>query len=419
MTLPAAAPVAGSAPNGATPEGPAGSSAKRSAVATVLASWLVARVLTALSYGLAWGYRRVVDGDESRLDQGLLAWDGDWYRKIADLGYSGTEAEALRFFPLYPLLGRWVGGVFGGDVRLGLIVVANIAALASGLALWRLVMHETNDVGLATRAVWLLALFPAGFVLVFAYSEALFLLATLVCVLGLRTQRWALASLGGLLASLSRPLGVLLMIPAAIEVGRWWVTARVSSPESRSPSPKGILPEPNSPAPTTRWKATIGQILAMAGAVVTPALGLVGYGAWVGFSDTGAWDDPFRQQEQFRGAFVDPFTRLARGFSDLFNGEALGDGLHLPFGLAFIALTVVVGRRWPMSYTAFTVAGLVLALSADNLNSLERYALGSFPLVLALASITRNPNRYLVGLGVSAAGFVAMATLAWTGAYVP
>ena len=37
---------------------------------------------------------------------------------------------------------------------------------------------------------------------------------------------------------------------------------------------------------------------------------------------------------------------------DLVGDETVGDGLHLPFALAAIALLVVCARRWPASYTA-------------------------------------------------------------------
>ena len=386
----------------------------------VLAAWLVARVAVAVGFVVATVWQRVVTDGEAgdgvlRLEQGLLAWDGDWYRKIANEGYGGTEAEALRFFPLFPKLGGLVGSLFGGDSRLGLIVVANVAAVATLMAVHKLVSTETGDFAMARRAVWLTALFPSAFVLVWAYSESLFLLAAIWCFYALRRQLWAPAAVAGLFASLCRPLGVLLAIPAAIEVGRWWWSGRkagASPADTNGIADGGAAAEAKS-GPS--WKQLLGGLAA----IVSPVAGLAVFGLGIAATDNGAWNDPFGQQEQFRGEFVDPITRLIRGFQDLIGPEALGDGLHLPFAVAFIALAVVCGRKWPASYTAFAVAVLITALAADNINSLERYALTAFPLVFGLAAITKEPNRYLGTLAVSTLGLVGLTTLAWIGVYVP
>src|SRR4051794_41945278 len=48
---------------------------------------------------------------------GLLGADAAWYRDIARAGYGGLPAEGLRFFPLFPLLGRgacWLPGASAG-----------------------------------------------------------------------------------------------------------------------------------------------------------------------------------------------------------------------------------------------------------------------------------------------------------------
>jgi hypothetical protein len=37
---------------------------------------------------------------------GLLGWDANWYRRIAEIGYGGAGRTSVRFFPLYPLLTR-------------------------------------------------------------------------------------------------------------------------------------------------------------------------------------------------------------------------------------------------------------------------------------------------------------------------
>ena len=101
------------------------------------------------------------------VDDGLLAWDGTWYDVIARNGYLDADDPALRFFPLYPLLGRWLGWI-GDRPDIALVVVANVAALAAGVLLHRLTLEETGDAAAAQRSARLLALFPSAFVLVLA-----------------------------------------------------------------------------------------------------------------------------------------------------------------------------------------------------------------------------------------------------------
>jgi hypothetical protein len=80
---------------------------------------------------------------------------------------------------------------------------------------------------------------------------------------------------------------------------------------------------------------------------------------------------------------------------------------------------VVVFRRLPVSYGAYATLGVLVALTANNLNSLERYGLSTFPLLLALATLTANRRVEWLALAVCGGGLVSMAALAWLGIYVP
>ncbi len=54
---------------------------------------------------------------------GLLSWDANWYQRIAVHGYAALPQESLRFFPLYPLLGRILGA--GTWVGTGIALAAH------------------------------------------------------------------------------------------------------------------------------------------------------------------------------------------------------------------------------------------------------------------------------------------------------
>ena len=113
--------------------------------------------------------------------------------------------------------------------------------------------------------------------LVLGYAEATAMMLGVVVFLGLRSRRFGWAIVGGFLAGLCRPVGVLLVVPAAVEAGRGWRTASARSRIER------------------------------VGAVVAPVAGAVAYLAWVG-AEFGDFWKPISLQNQatLRGGFQDP-----------------------------------------------------------------------------------------------------------------
>jgi len=356
----------------------------------VLPSWLAARVFVTLGYLLAIAVADywVPGGRTSQMSEGLLAWDGTYYRDIATGGYGALPVDALRFFPLYPLLGRALSPLLLGHTSVALVLIANMASLAVAVLIRRVVVFEKQDEALAERAVWLTTLFPSAFVLAWGYAEGLFLLACVGAIFSARRQRFEVAAVLALLAALTRPTGVLLMAPLVIEGARAW---RGSSLSDRT---------------------------AIALAALSPPAGLALYLGWVGnhFGDARL---PFSVQNGLRGDVVDPITRLAHALDDLVGSQRFGDGLHAPFAVVFVVLLVVVFKRWPVSYGVFALLVVAAAVGAENLNSLERYGLNAFPLMLALASVTARPRVERATLALCSGGLVSLSALAWLAVYVP
>ena len=75
--------------------------------------------------------------------------------------------------------------------------------------------------------------------------------------------------------------------------------------------------------------------------------------------------------------------------------------------------------KLPASYGGYAVATLAVALTASNLDSLERYGLGCFPFVVAAAMLTRGRSTYLAVVALCGSLLAAYAMLAFVGAYVP
>src|SRR4051812_21999189 len=96
----------------------------RSDTRVAVLPWILSRVivLAALS-----GARHLYDdlGRPPRpvqLGQGLFAWDGAFYRHIAEDGYREVGRGSLRFFPLVPMLAKGFGVVMFGHTAAALLV---------------------------------------------------------------------------------------------------------------------------------------------------------------------------------------------------------------------------------------------------------------------------------------------------------
>ena len=320
--------------------------------------------------------------------QGLLAWDGAFYADIAQHGYAALPEPALRFFPLTPLLGRAVGWL-GAGPRVGVVIVANLAALVAGTLLVLLVRREGFAAGVATRSAWLVALAPSAFVLVLGYAEAVFLALAVGIFLAARGRRWLVVVLLGVLAGLSRPGGFVVAVPIAIEAVRTWRAAPVA------------------------------ERLQSIAATVSPFVGAALFLAWVDreFGDALL---PFRVQTRanLKGSFTDPVSSIADAVDGLFHGH-VGTGLHVPWMIVAVVLVVLAFRRLPASYGAFAAVSVASAVTSSNLDSFERYALGAFPIVIVVALLLTDRRWAIAAIATSSVLMTAYATLAFAHAYVP
>jgi hypothetical protein len=273
---------------------------------------------------------------------------------------------------------------------MSVIVVANVASLAAFVVLYRLVMFEIGDEACARRAVWLLALAPVAFVLVMGYSESLLLVTSLVAFLGLRQRRYALAISAGFAAGLCRPVGMLLVIPAAIEVAASW-----------------------------RLLQGRERVLGVGAVLAAPA----GTAAYLGWAQevVGSFLLPMREQfsRSRRGTITDPLVTFARDARDLAHGAHLGTAEHALWAVLLLALAAFIIWRLPAAYGWYTAAVLAVVLTASNLASLERYGLGCFPFFIAAAMLTKARKSYTVVIGLSGSMLFACAMLAFLGKYVP
>jgi Gpi18-like mannosyltransferase len=157
-----------------------------------------------------------------------LHWDTINFLAIAMNGY--TVPWLTSFFPLYPLLERFLMFVTHDPLIAGLIV-SDLSGLGMLSVLYRLVEEDFNA-EYAFRAVLYLSVFPTAFFFAAAYSESLFLFLTLLSFYHMRHSHWWLAGLFGFLAVLTRSAGLFLLLPFCYEYLRQHMGDRKTSPAS-------------------------------------------------------------------------------------------------------------------------------------------------------------------------------------------
>jgi len=309
---------------------------------------------------------------ESRALDIWARWDSEWYLLIAGQGYAAQEHFAdlganyepeatAGFLPLYPVLIRLAAPLLG-PVGAG-VAISNACLMAALLILYRLTRAQAGEesghvAGIAACAA--LLVFPMSLFLSAVYSESLFLMLALIVFERSTKGRLAAAGTAGALAALTRPTGVLLALPIAIE---WWTARRRDSGAPAS----GIL-----------W-------------ALAPPAGLACFLVYCGR----VFGDPLalvRRQQRWRGSMSGPW----RAFTRWWESGPAPHGAHdstveLILALFVLAMLPFVYRRLRPSYSLWATAMVLLPLSS-TLWSFGRFALTIFPvfMVLGIAATGRH-----------------------------
>lgn len=139
-------------------------------------------------------------------------FDGVHYLRLIDYGYVDVGTQA--FFPLYPILARFVATLTPlGSYASGVVVSLTSLTVALYL-LWQLFPKQKLMHTLA------ILLFPTSFFWVGLYTESLFLALSLGFFLALKKQKYLLAAILASLASATRLVGIFLAISLLITLYR-------------------------------------------------------------------------------------------------------------------------------------------------------------------------------------------------------
>ncbi len=309
------------------------------------------------------------------------AWDGRWYRTVAENGYllePGRQSDPA-FFPLYPLLLRALHGIGLGYLGAGLLLsqLAFLAALVAFEVLTRELLGSTR----ARRAVVYLALFPMGFVFSMTYPESVVLCAIALAAVAALRRRWITAAILLAAGSLARPETLFVAIPIAA------LAAHERIPGRRGPA--------------------FGAVLAPFAAVGSFALYLA-----VTLHDPFAWT----HAERAWGRRFTP-TGLVTTIHDLpaavqSNAWVLRDvGFFVAYlVLLHLALRAAVPRTWVLAGAIVTI----LPTFSGSFHSIGRFGLLAPAVFWGLAELGDSPRRDTAIRAVSAVLLVGgTASLAW------
>jgi hypothetical protein len=140
-------------------------------------------------------------------------WDGQWYVRIARVGYRGRSYAA--FFPLYPVLVRWLAPLAADSYIVAGIGLSLVFYVAAMYLLYRLIDIDYGR-QVAGWTVVFASLCPTSFFFQAVYTESAFLLFVVACLFFARRGQWLFAGVAGFFATLTRNTGILLLLPMAL-----------------------------------------------------------------------------------------------------------------------------------------------------------------------------------------------------------
>lgn len=147
----------------------------------------------------------------------LVACDGLAYREILERGYSYRPdcASNVAYFPLFPLIARFVSSFSGLAPNPSLLLVTH-ASLVGTFVIFAayLRMRFPGDPHLQAYCILAFSFYPPSVFFRMAYSESLFVFLMTTALLGMcRGWKWPLVAACIALATATRPVGVAIIAP--------------------------------------------------------------------------------------------------------------------------------------------------------------------------------------------------------------
>ena len=362
---------------------------------------VLSRIYTFIVLGfIGYTQREPGQGLGAALLEPFGAWDGIWYRRIADYGYDPTVAHgnSVAFSPLFPLLDRLVHNWLSiGYIAAG-IVISTTFFLVAIVLLHGLIARRSSE-RIARTAVWLTAFFPMAYLFSSVYTESTYLLLTVATFVLLERGLLLAASGVGALAVMTRPTGIMLAPAMLLRIWRDG-GRKIDRTLVRRALPVLLLP-----------------------------FVYLSFGAYL-YYRTG---DPFATQTaQATGwgrginlmlvlalpiAVFDGLILAARDFT---RGFYIFD-TAMAMTWCLLLIEGALRRRLPTEYLLYGALAVILPVFAGTYLALPRYGMGIFVVMwLAAIQVSSRPRLALTLKVVLPISMIVMATISIsTGLYVP
>lgn len=309
-------------------------------------------------------------------------WDSERYISIAQNWYPASsnfsDLTNYVFFPLYPLLMRLLAFLIGSYLEAGL-VISSVSMLVACVYLYRIVRMD-DDEHTARRSIKYLFLFPTAFILSGVFTESLFLALSLACLYYAKKGSWLPSGALGALTALSRPYGIVIVLPMAYEYLR-----------------------------SKDYK--LANIQADLLCLLLPPLGLSLYSAY-NYYLTGDFLAFLHARTLWGPTLANPVIQLLYRFTN--NTYGFDVKFNAMFTLAAILLLMAAYKKVDSSYLIWGLLLVFIPLStATSPWSMSRYILPAFPLFIIFAKV--GTNKWLdIALTIGLATMQCLLMADWT-----
>ncbi len=385
--------------------------------------WIILRILTSITAGLVSSFKPLTTLEKliavwppaAPASQWLervfispwMRWDAAWYEAIVNRGYSASDGTA-QFHPLYAWLVVPLARI-GMAAPVSLLLVSALAGIGVYFAFFRLAQLDLPRKD-ATFALMLFAFAPPAVILFAPYSEAVFLLAAVLCMYFLRKKSWWLAGLMGGLAALTRQQGIFLMVPMVWEL---WENS------DRTP---GAL--------RRQWRGWLALLLIPVGLLVW----LV-YRA-VFLNDMHAGFTTFHQfiysivispsashvvpSQQFSW----PWLVVKYALTKLFTQPDVDIWVNLVLGAVSVVLLGLAWTRMRLSYRLYSLVITLVSFSyytgpSHPVMGLPRHLYLAFPIFIGMAVLIKKPWLRLIIIAACAIGLLFLLVLYVLETWIP
>lgn len=308
-------------------------------------------------------------------------WDGAHYITIAENGYasaSQNNVPLIAFFPLYPLVIK-LTSVFLNNPTVSAIVISNLFFVLGSFLFYKLY---------GTRAVFLLIFFPTSYFFSAAYPESLFLLLAVMIFYCLERNNLYLASLLTGLASLTRPFGLVFIVPLLYT---WWTLNK-----------KGLL---------TGFALLIPSIIAIA---IYFWLNYGLYGNPFAFLEKIAAFPGWRQKLTFPLQSIEPSWQIAINSNRFCDKILVGWGEALPATALWLLIPFSFRLLRPIYFLQYFLM-TIFVTSTGNLMSTPRHLLAVPPFFIIISRFLKSKILLMLWLTTSGILMISLAHIFTTG----